>query len=195
MYFLRVLLDSLVLITWMTENFAYKRGQQGKRKPLVVSNKIYDALLKLVLGKPLPPVKDRTRAEKTAVIHFWRANSNVQVKIENGTEVLYLGSRWLTRASEISNIVADKFHRMKGSGAKKLAHSLKKFYVGLSVRKVQNVLNNNQLHHQQNARFCKKAKLKPIHAKDVQIRHQIDLLDLGKKATVNQKSNSERPRP
>ena len=54
------------------------------------------------------------------------------------------------------------------------------------------MLNDNQLHHQQNARFCNKAKLKPIRAKDVQIRLQTDLLDLGRKAMVSENGLSYR---
>ena len=49
---------------------------------------------------------------------------------------------------------------------------------------MQNVLNTDKLHYRQNARFLNKAILKQIQARDVQVRHQVDLMDLGKRGRV-----------
>ena len=48
---------------------------------------------------------------------------------------------------------------------------------------MQDILNIDKSHYRINAKFSNKAKLKPIRAKDVQIRHQIDFMDMGKWGT------------
>ena len=84
----------------------------------------------------------------------------------------------------MNNLVADKFRRTKGSGERKLVHSLKYHFVGLSKEKVQHILNPDRIHYQQNAKFCNKATVKPIRARDVQIRHQVDLMGMGEEGKV-----------
>ena len=73
---------------------------------------------------------------------------------------------------------------MKGPGARKLVYSLKENFVGLSQNKIQDILNRDKSHYRRNARLLNKATLKPIRARDVQVRHQLDLMDMGKKGTV-----------
>ncbi|XP_078366006.1 SCAN domain-containing protein 3-like [Oculina patagonica] len=145
---------------------------------------MYDALIKLVKGEALPPVKERSRAEKSAFVRYWRLKGNIALQRENGKEVLYLKDRQILRNSEISQIVTDEFHRMKGPGARKLVYSLKENFVGLSQNKIQDILNKDKSHYRRNAKFLNKATLKPIRARDVQVRHQIDLMDMGQKGTV-----------
>lgn len=45
----------------------------------------------------------------------------------------------MLRKSEVGKVVVKEFDRTKGSGAAKLAASLKENYVGLSRKKVQNI--------------------------------------------------------
>ena len=56
--------------------------------------------------------------------------------------------------------------------------------IGVSKEKVQKILNMDKSHYRRNAKFINKATLKPIRARDVQARHQIDLMDMGRKGTV-----------
>ena len=77
-----------------------------------------------------------------------------------------------------------------GSGAAKIVHSLRDTLSGLSRKKVQEILNNDKCHFKRNAKVCNKATLKPILARDVQTRHQIDLMDLGKHGTVQMERKS-----
>ena len=88
------------------------------------------------------------------------------------------------RNSEITKIVADEFHRMKVPSARKPVYSLKENFVGLSQNKIQDILNRDKSHY--------KATLKPIRAREVQVRHQIDLMDMGKKGTVTASGTSYR---
>ena len=71
---------------------------------------------------------------------------------------------------------------MKGPSARKLLYSLKENFFGLSQNKIQE--NRDKSHYRRNARFLNKATLKPIRARDFQVRHQIDLMDMGEKGPV-----------
>lgn len=157
---------------------------RGNRNPSAIADDIYDALLMLVKGDSLPPVKEISRAQKSAAIRLWRSKGELSIRTENGNEVLFCKDRRILRSSEINHLVADEFHRTKGSGARKIVCSLKDKFVGLSKDHVQSILNRDKLHYRRNARFLNKAILKPIRARDVQVRHQVDLMDLGKRGKV-----------
>ena len=86
-----------------------------------------------------------------------------------------------------SNLKQDHQSRVffiTGSGARKLVHSLKHSYIGLSETKVQDILNCDKQHYRRNPKSLNKAILKSVRAKDVQERHQCDLMDMGKRGTV-----------
>ena len=70
--------------------------------------------------------------------------------------------------------------------------SLREKYVGLSRVTVQNILNCDKNHFRRNAKFLNKAMVKPIRARDVQVRHQIDLMDMGKNGIVRINGKSYR---
>ena len=156
----------------------------GDRNPSAIPDDIYDAMIKLARGKALPLVKEWSRVEKSASVWYWRSKGEISLSREKGKVVLYLKGRRILRNSEITKIVADEFHHMKEPGARKLVYSLKENFVGLSQNKIQDILNRDKSHYRRNARFLNKATLKPIWARDVQVRHQIDLMDIGKKGTV-----------
>lgn len=87
-------------------------------------------------------------------------------------------------SAEVRKVVVDEYKRVKGSGAAKLMCSLEQNFAGLSRVKVQEILNTDKQHYKRNVKFCNKARLKPIRARDVQIRHEIDLMDMGQRGTV-----------
>ena len=158
---------------------------RGKRKPTAVDDDIYECLLKIVKGDSLPPVKDRTKAQRSAVVRYWRAKGQISIHKDDGKECLCIKGRRMVRKSEMSEIIAEEVKRTKGSGARKLINNLKHSYVGLGRKKVQDILNCDKQHHRKNAKFSNKATLKPIRARDVQVRHQVDLMDMGAKETVS----------
>ena len=161
-----------------------RRRGRGDRNPSAIPYDIDDAMIKLAKGKELSPVKERSKAEKSASVRYWRSKWEISLRRENGKVVLYLKGGRILRNSEITKIVADEFHRMKVPGARKLVYSLKENFVGLSQNKIQDILNRDKSHYRRNARFLNKATLKPIRARDFQVRHQIDLMDMGEKGPV-----------
>ena len=56
------------------------KNSLGNRKPSVLADDIYEALVNLAEGKSLPPVKERTKAIRTATVRYWRAKGKISVK-------------------------------------------------------------------------------------------------------------------
>ena len=71
----------------------------------------------------------------------------------------------------------------KGSGARKIYHKLKNSYSGVAERDVQKELAKSSVHQRLNVRFENKARLRAVRARMVQIRHQIDLVDMNRLRT------------
>ena len=173
------------LIWFVSVNICLARKVRGKRKPTAVSDEIYACVIKTANGKPLPPVKQRSSAERSAYVKYWGAEGEITVQKEKGKDVLCYQGRRMRRLSEVDRLVTEEFERTKWSGARKLVSNLRHTFVGLSRAKVQNILISNTLHYGKNAKCLNKATLKPIRAQDVQTRHQVDLMNMGKGGTVS----------
>ena len=50
-----------------------RMNPQGNRRPSALADDVYEALVNLAEGKAQPPVKERTKATRTAAIRYWRA--------------------------------------------------------------------------------------------------------------------------
>ena len=131
-------------------------------------------MIKIALSR----AKERSSAERSAYVRYWRAKGEITVQKEKGKDVLYYRGRRMLRLSEVDKLVAEEFERTKGSGAGKLVSNLRHTFVGLGRAKVQNILNPYMLHYGKNTKFVNKATLKPIRAQDVQTRHQVDLINI-----------------
>lgn len=57
-------------------------------------------LSKLFEGQPRPPVKERTKAQRTASVQYWRADGKITIKEENGEKILYFEGNRMLRISE-----------------------------------------------------------------------------------------------
>ena len=78
---------ALVLL-WHSSVAADDRNNSlGNRKPSVL------ALVNLAEGKSLPPVKERTKAIRTATVRCWRAKGKISVKDDNEKKALYYEGR------------------------------------------------------------------------------------------------------
>ena len=142
---------------------------------------IYEALLDLVEGKAQPPVKEGTKAMRAAAVRHWRAGGRISVKEDHGDKALYYEGRRLLKSSEVNKVGVEEFEGTKGSGAGKLACSLRDNFLRVSRAKIQTILNMGKSHYRRNAKCLNRAKLKPIRAIDVYVRHPIDLMDVSKK--------------
>ena len=64
---------------------------------------------------------------------------------------------------------------------------LRSKFLGVSRAEIRTILNIDKSNHRRNAKFLNKAKLTPIRARDVHVRHQIDLMDMSRKGYDLQK--------
>ena len=61
----------------------------------MLADDVYEALVNLAEGKSLPPVKERTKAIRTATVRYWRAKGKISVKDDNGKKALYCEGRYV----------------------------------------------------------------------------------------------------
>lgn len=84
----------------------------------------------------------------------------------------------MVKKEGVSDVVKKMYKSSKGSGVRKIYHSLKNSYSGIAERDVQRVLAKSSVHQRLNVRFENKARLRLVRARTVQICHQIDLVDM-----------------
>lgn len=111
-------------------NICRARKVRGKRKPTAVSYEIYDCVIKIANGKPLPPMKERSSAERSAYVRYWRTKGEITVQREKENDLLYYRGCRMLRLSEVDKLVAEEFERTKGSGARKLVSNLRHTFLG-----------------------------------------------------------------
>ena len=75
-------------------------------------------------------------------------------------------------------IVPFFYHTYKGEGARKIQPRIKRFYTGISIKRIQKWLNSNENHFKINPIFSNKLPLSPVVSKTVQGCNQIDLVDM-----------------
>ena len=139
-----------------------------------LDDETYSTFLELLKGEFNVPLQQRSTKQKSAIVRFWRNRSHLFLQRGN---VCFDGKPVL-RKSTVSKVVAKAFKETKGSGVRKLYHHLKDVCSGVGEREVRCVLGKSRLHQRLNVRFQNKAILKPIRARTVQSRHQVDLVSM-----------------
>ena len=86
------------------------------------------------------------------------------------------------KQSELFDNINKCMEKTKGSGIRKIRHRMGANYHGISDAQVARVLEKSTTYQKVKARFGNRAVLTPIRASNVQIRHQIGLMDIRKKA-------------
>ena len=77
---------------------------------------------------------------------------------------------------EIDKIVSFFYHTYKGEGARKIQPRIKRFYTGISIKRIQKWLTSNENHFKINPIFSNKSPLSLAVSKIVQECNQIDLM-------------------
>ena len=88
-------------------------------------------------------------------------------RLENGK--LMYGDAQVARERDITAKIEDDVTETKGAGSRKLHHHMSEQYSGISDSRAYSLLQT---------RFPNRPALKPVSAHDVQVRHQIDLMDM-----------------
>ena len=134
----------------------------------------YELFVQLIKGEFTVPVKSRTIQQKSALVRFWRNREKLSLR----RGILCYDGKSVAKKEAVSDVVKKMYKSSKGSGVRKIYHKLKNSYSGVAERDVQKVLAKSSVHQRLNVRFENKARLRPVRAKTVQIRHQIDLVDM-----------------
>lgn len=150
----------------------------GHGQKQAMTEEMYNVIVRKLRGEFHVPVSERTRIQQNALVRLWR-NQGVYSLSEDGQTLLCAGKPVMLQ-SNVDCVVKKGLDDTKGSGARKLSKRLKMHHSGISERKVQEILNRTEWYQLQNAKFLNKPPLMTIQAKEVQDRHQIDLLDMGK---------------
>ena len=69
---------------------------------------------------------------------------------------------------EIDKIVSFFYHTYKNEGTRKMQPRIKRFYTGISIKRIQKWLNSNENHFTINPTFSSKRPLSPVVSKTVQ---------------------------
>lgn len=86
--------------------------------------------------------------------------------------------KFVVKKYDIPELAKTRFDVTKGSSARKVNIRLREKYSGLSEKAVQQALDSSRQCQLLRAKFPSRPPLKPITAKQVQARHQINLLDM-----------------
>ena len=84
----------------------------------------------------------------------------------------------ILKKSEVESLVKSYYKSTKGEGARKLKKNMENIYSGTGEKPIHNVLNRMKEQQQLRPTFKNKASLKPITAKTVKERNQIDLVNM-----------------
>ncbi|XP_020622505.1 SCAN domain-containing protein 3-like [Orbicella faveolata] len=133
-----------------------------------------DLLVQVIKGEFTVPVKSRTVPQKSALVRFWRNREKLPLR---GAILCYDGKS-VVKKEGVSDVVKKIYKSLKGSGVRKICHKLKYNYSGVAERDVQKVLAKSSVHQRLNVRFENKESFRPVRARTVHIRHQIDLVDM-----------------
>ena len=77
---------------FFSDDYVASRNEErarGNRDQSAIADDIYEALIKFIEGEPLPPVKERTRAQGISCIRHLRNQGDLIVEQENGTKVIF----------------------------------------------------------------------------------------------------------
>ena len=128
----------------------------------------------MVKGEFTIPVKEQTAQQNAPPVRFW-CNKDI-LSLQRG--MLSFKGKPIVKKSSLKGVV-EKVLKSQGQGnyttnSKILAVA---FPSGMFMKSSQNPKVHQKL------RFENRARLRPIHARNVQIRHQIDLVDMEKLKT------------
>ena len=159
-------------------------AKRRKENIFILSVKrLYKTLLLLVQGKFKVPVAERTREQKNAVVRYWRNRDRFHLGPQ-ATPTLYFDDKKVVKKSAISGLVSKTFDDAKSGGCKKVRNRAAAGFVGLSERNILRETNSKIKYRIHNVKLTNKTTPRPVTAKSVQAQHQVDLMVLTRRASV-----------
>lgn len=143
-----------------------------------MSDETYNVILKALKGELNFPVAERSRTQHSALIQLWRNREHYTLS-DDGQSITFDG-KLVPRKSTISAVVNKALDETIGSGLRTFNVYLREQYLGISRASVKDTLDRSRCYQLHKATFRNKLIPKPITAKAVQDRHQVDLVDICK---------------
>ena len=136
----------------------------------------YSVIVSVLKGEFLIPVCERTREQRSAIVRFWRNRDIYSLDVDG--QSLLCDGKIVLGASHIGKVVQEGFRKTKGAGSRKMKRRLAEVYSGLSEKTVRGTLEKSRKYQLMKPKFRNKAAQHPVRAREVQTRHQIDLIDM-----------------
>ena len=142
-----------------------------------MTKETHDTIVDIMNGIFNIPVRERSTVQRNAVLRYWR-NRHIFNLGEDGT--LLCDEKPVAVRSDLKHIIDAEFKDSKGLGTRKLRLRFGVNYSGVSEKTVQRVVERSRKYQLLKARFDNKPILHSIRAKEVNVKHQCDLVDLQK---------------
>lgn len=159
----------LILLSLVHFELISAAGNKKKRQTRPFDDVSYETIFSLCEGTFNIPVIERTMAQKSACIRFWRNKEHFSVMTVDGKKVLCYRGKQVLKLSEFDKVVKREFIHCKGVGSRKLKHCLLHRYEGVSEPRVQRTLSKSNINQMVNAKFSNKAISRPVRARGVQV--------------------------
>lgn len=159
----------LVLLSLANFDLISSVKNKKRRQTRPLDDVSYETIFGLCEGTFNVPVIERTRAQKSAYIRFWRNREHFSVRTVNGKKVLCYRDKEVLKLCEFDEVVESEFLYCKGVGSRKLKQRLLNRYEGVSEPRVQRILSKSNINQMVNAKFGNKAISRPVRTTGVQV--------------------------
>lgn len=141
-----------------------------------LDDETYRIVVQMIEGKFKVLGTKRTTKQNSSRVRFWRNKD--KLSLQGG--LLCFQGKAIVKKSAMKKVLKKSFKRSKGFGSRKIYHRLEDCYSIVWERIIHKLLSKSSPHQKLNARFENRARLRLIRARDVQIRYQVDLVDMQK---------------
>jgi len=97
-------------------------------------------------------------------------------QLENGK--LMYGELQVVRKCDVTAKIEDAVKETKGGGSRKLQHHIREHCSSISEHRIKQHLDDSRAYSLLQTPFTNRPVMKHVSARDVQVRHQIDLIDM-----------------
>ena len=138
-------------------------GRETSTRP--IDNETYETLLLLLKKQFKVPCKQRTNAQKAAIIKLNRGRGVYTVKVVNGEEKIFIHDKELLKLDDVEKTVLAEVDEDEVKGCRSLKASLRARFDGISERRISEVLKSHQLQSRKSNRKGNNPKKKPSGSK------------------------------
>ena len=125
-------------------------GRDRAARP--VNQETYETMLLFLKKQFNVPCKERTNAQKAAIIKLNRARGIYTVQVVNGEEKIFVHGKELLKLDDVEKTVLAEVDEVEVKGCRSLKSSMRTRFDGISERRICRVLKSHQLLSRQSNR-------------------------------------------